>query len=85
MALGEPLSTVQGLLTDVRLPGQSGLDLAAHLRGLYPKLPVLVMSGHVEDPAQQAQLTAGRYPFIAKPFSSQGLLLRLREVLDQRD
>lgn len=83
IALGPALATMQGLLTDVRLPGQSGLDLAAHLRGLYPHLPILVMSGHVEDPAQQAQLTEGRYPFIPKPFSNQGLLLRLREVLDR--
>ncbi|MDX2024405.1 MAG: PAS domain-containing protein [Deltaproteobacteria bacterium] len=83
LALGDALANVQVLLTDVRLPGQSGLDLAAHLRRLYPRLPVLAMSGHVEDPEQQAQLTQGRYPFIAKPFSNQALLLRLREVLDR--
>jgi two-component system, cell cycle sensor histidine kinase and response regulator CckA len=82
LALGDALGTVDMLLTDVRLPGISGLDLAAKLREALPLLPVLVMSGHVEDPRQQAALTAGKYAFLAKPFSLAGLLLRLREVLE---
>jgi PAS domain S-box-containing protein len=82
LALGEALSSVDVLVTDVRLPGISGLDLAAKLRERFPTLPVLTMSGHVEDPRQQAALTAGKYAFLAKPFSLPGLLLRLREVLE---
>jgi PAS domain S-box-containing protein len=80
--LGDALGAIDILLTDVRLPGISGLDLAAQLREKFPLLPVLVMSGHVEDPRQQAALSAGKYAFLAKPFSLQGLLLRLREVLE---
>jgi CheY-like chemotaxis protein len=81
LELGDALASVDILLTDVRLPGISGLDLAAQLREKFPTLPVLTMSGHVEDPRQQAALTAGKYAFLPKPFSLPGLLLRLREVL----
>jgi PAS domain S-box-containing protein len=82
LALGDALASVDVLITDVRLPGISGLDLAAQLRERFPQLPVLTMSGHVEDPRQQAALSAGRYAFLPKPFSLPGLLLRLREVLE---
>ncbi len=82
LALGDVLATVDVLFTDVRLPGESGLGLAITLRQTLPGMKVLVMSGHVEDPEQQTQLADGRYPFLAKPFTVQGLLLRLREVLD---
>ena len=84
LVLGDALAAVDVLLTDVRLPGMSGIDLAAGLRAAFPHLPVLVMSGHVGDPAQQAALSAGKYAFLPKPFSLPGLLLRLREVLDSR-
>jgi two-component system, cell cycle sensor histidine kinase and response regulator CckA len=84
LVLGDALADVDVLLTDVRLPGMSGIDLAAGLRAAFPQLPVLVMSGHVGDPAQQAALSAGKYAFLPKPFSLPGLLLRLREVLDTR-
>lgn len=82
LALGNELNSIDILVTDVRLPGISGLDLAAQLRERFPFLPVLTMSGHVEDPKQQAALTAGKYAFLAKPFSLPGLLMRLREVLE---
>lgn len=82
LSLGDALTEFDVLVTDVRLPGISGLDLAAQLRERFPSLPVLTMSGHVEDPRQQAALTAGKYAFLAKPFSLPGLLLRLREVLE---
>ncbi len=82
LALGDALGSVDIVLTDVRLPGMSGLDLAAGLRAAFPRLPILVMSGHVGDPAEQAALSAGKYAFLPKPFSLPGLLRRLREVLD---
>jgi len=82
LAMGDALDRIDGVLTDVRMPGKSGLAMASELRYRRSDLPILVMSGHVEDPEQQMQLSEGKYPFIAKPFSSGGLLLRMREVLD---
>jgi PAS domain S-box-containing protein len=81
LSIGEGLLQIDLLLTDVQLPGISGLDLAAKLRASFPSLPVLVVSGHVEDPRQQAELSAGTYSFLPKPFSIKELLARLREVV----
>jgi two-component system, cell cycle sensor histidine kinase and response regulator CckA len=82
-ALAMELPALDALLTDVRLPGESGLALARALRTAHTSLAVLVMSGHVADPDQQ-RLAEGEFAFIAKPFSLQGLLLRLREALNER-
>ncbi len=83
LALGEALQSVDLLLTDVRLPGISGLDLVAKLRASFPSLRVLVISGHVEDPAHQAALSAGKHAFLPKPFSLTGLLHRLNQVFER--
>ncbi|MEN9579180.1 MAG: hypothetical protein RJA70_2189 [Pseudomonadota bacterium] len=82
LALGPQLQRIQGVLTDIRLPGKSGLDLAAHLRALDPALPILMMSGHVDNPEHIAALSAGRYPLLNKPFQLDTLARRMREVLD---
>ena len=81
LALGEGLLQIDLLLTDVQLPGASGLDLALKLRASFPSLPVLVVSGHVEDPRQQAELSEGKYSFLPKPYTIKELLARLRDVI----
>lgn len=73
---------IDGVLTDIRLPGKSGLELAALLREQKPALPILVMSGHVDNPEHIAALSAGRYPMLSKPFHVDALARRMREVLD---
>jgi PAS domain S-box-containing protein len=68
------------ILSDVRLPGMSGTELALALEHTGP--PVLLMSGFVEDEEQRSVIATGRVPFIAKPFSRAGLARRLREALE---
>jgi CheY-like chemotaxis protein len=56
------------VLTDVSLPGMSGIDLAKELVKQYPKLPVVISSGYG---AQNMQLALGREPgvfILPKPY-----------------
>lgn len=71
------------LLSDVRLGGLDGISLASEMRVHRPDLPVLLMSGYVEHEAQQEILREGRYSFLPKPFTPDGLVHKVREVLDQ--
>ncbi|MFE3456796.1 response regulator transcription factor [Nocardiopsis aegyptia] len=68
-------------VVDVMLPGRSGLDLVADLRGVVPDLPVLMLTarGAVED--RVAGLRAGADDYVTKPFSLEEVLLRLEAVL----
>ena len=64
------------LLTDVILPGENGRCLAERLRRRSPLLPVLLATGYGEQMARE-----GGEPCLAKPFSSQDLLGKVRELM----
>lgn len=65
------------LLTDIAMPGISGLELAAELRRNHPRLKVLFMSGHLLPSATSADTY-----FIEKPFRPDTLLTQVRALLD---
>jgi two-component system, cell cycle sensor histidine kinase and response regulator CckA len=71
------------VVTDVIMPRMSGPDLAARLRARQPGIRVLYVSGYTADQLQ-AQADLGREAtLLAKPFASDGLLRKVREVLDR--
>jgi PAS domain S-box-containing protein len=72
------------LLTDVVMPDMSGPQLANHLQPLHPQMKVLYMSGYPE-PRQANSPPISDGDFIQKPFTTQKLLGRLREVLEGRE
>jgi PAS domain S-box-containing protein len=69
------------LLTDMVMPGMSGRDLAERLRALRPGLPVLYISGYVQDATARAVLVSEHSAFVAKPFTPELLTDRVRELL----
>jgi CheY-like chemotaxis protein len=71
------------LVTDVIMPRMSGPDLAARLQASQRGIRVLYVSGYTADQLR-AQTELGREAaLLAKPFTSEGLLRKVREVLDQ--
>lgn len=69
------------LLADIVMPGMSGRELAAEFEGLCPRMRVLLMSGYAGQLAW-CQVSPYDKPYLAKPFSVQTLLKRVREILD---
>ncbi len=70
------------LLTDVSLPGLSGVQLAQRLRGVRPQLPVLLMSGYAREEFVSVHPRGLDVPFIPKPFTTRVLAQRLRSLLE---
>jgi DNA-binding response OmpR family regulator len=64
------------LITDLAMPGLSGLELATRLRARNPDLPVLCMSGHTLPSG-----AAEGIHFIEKPFRPDEFLLKVRGLL----
>lgn len=62
------------LLLDVRLRGQSGLDLQTRLSQMGIQIPVIFMTGYGDIPMTVAAMKAGAEDFLAKPFREQDLL-----------
>ena len=62
------------LVLDVRLPGQSGLDLQRELAGAKRQLPIIFITGHGDVPMSVQAMKSGAIEFLMKPFREQDLL-----------
>jgi two-component system, cell cycle sensor histidine kinase and response regulator CckA len=71
------------LLTDVVMPRMGGRELAERLVRQRPRLQVMFMSGYTDDAVVRHGVLATSAAFIQKPFGSESLLAKIREVLEQ--
>ena len=62
------------LVLDVRLPGQSGLDLQRELATADRELPIVFITGHADIPMTVQAMKGGAIEFLTKPFRDQDLL-----------
>jgi len=69
------------LLTDMVMPGMSGVELAQILRKARPGLPVIYMTGYAEFSGKNGEMAEGAAGVLQKPFSRITLLEKVREVL----
>jgi two-component system cell cycle sensor histidine kinase/response regulator CckA len=70
---------IQIVVSDVLMPGMSGIDLARQIENLYRDLPVLLMSGY--SPGDLSMSQAQRFPLLAKPFRAKQLLEAIDKLL----
>jgi len=71
------------LVTDVVMPGMSGIELAAKVNELWPLLPVLFVSGHLDEGSVGRNPMADDADLLAKPFTPDQLGHRVRQALDR--
>ena len=76
---------VRLLLTDVVLPGQNGCDLANDLRAICPNLSIIFVSGYPENAVTRSGIQGDGMAYLPKPFSTQSLMRKVREVLQQTE
>jgi CheY-like chemotaxis protein len=68
------------IISDVRMPGSvDGLGLLARVKAIYPRIPMIIMSGHLEPTFALAQ---GATQFLAKPFAMNVVVNAVRHQLD---
>src|SRR5258708_1274659 len=72
------------LVSDLRLPGMSGLSLMDHAIGTDASLPVILVTGHGDIPMAVDAMRRGAYDFVEKPYSSEQLVDVARRALEQR-
>ncbi|PXW52432.1 response regulator FixJ [Chelatococcus asaccharovorans] len=72
------------IVTDVRMPGMSGIDLLQRLQRADKHLPVIVMTGHGDIPMAVEALKTGAFDFIEKPFSDDQMIAVVRSALEYR-
>ncbi len=72
------------VVTDLRMPGLSGLDLFRRLKALDPDLPVILVTGHGDVATAVDALHEGVYDFIAKPYPAARLMDAVRRAGEKR-
>ena len=81
--LFEENSSIDLLLTDVVMPGASGPELVMHLMERRPTLKVIYMSGYTDEAIVHHGVLDPGIAFLHKPYSSETLARKIREVLDR--
>ena len=71
------------VVTDVVMPKMSGTEVAEWLRREGPEMPILFVSGYVDDRLSASWLTHAHTKFLPKPFTPRSLGAAVRELLDQ--
>ncbi len=71
------------IVTDIRMPEMTGLQLVDRLRAANHRDPVIVITGHADVPLAVEAMKAGVVDFIEKPFDNQRLLMAVRNALAQ--
>ncbi|HEX8739890.1 MAG TPA: nitrogen regulation protein NR(I) [Casimicrobiaceae bacterium] len=76
LAVGAP----QVLVTDIRMPGESGLSLLGELRERHPQIPVIVMTAYSDLDSAVAAFQGGAYEYLPKPFDVEHALALIRRA-----
>ncbi len=72
------------VVSDVRMPGMSGLDLVRHLKTRGSDKPVILITGHGDIDMAVSAIKIGAFDFIEKPFDEKRLLSAIHAAVDKR-
>ena len=72
------------VITDVQMPGMSGIELQSHLIASGDRTPVILITAFPTKDAQERALGAGAFGFLSKPFSEDTLIACLDRALAHR-
>ncbi len=73
----------QVVVSDIRMPGGSGLDLLKELKARYPDLPVIIMTAYSDLESAVAAFQGGAYEYLPKPFDVDHAIDLVRRALDE--
>jgi len=71
------------LITDIRMPGMSGLQLQARLNAEQCRIPTIFITAHGDEEMRLRALRAGAVEFLPKPFDDEVLLESVRAALER--
>ncbi len=73
------------VLSDIRMPGATGLDVLAHARDLDPEIAVILMTAQASLQSAMRAVNEGAYYYLQKPFSNEELLAIVRRAAEARE
>jgi two-component system nitrogen regulation response regulator GlnG len=76
--------TPEVLVSDIRMPGRSGLELLQAVKSRHPAVPVIVMTAYSDLDSAVAAFQSGAYEYLPKPFDIDQAVGLIRRALDER-
>ena len=73
----------QVLISDIRMPGQSGIELLQQVKEKHPAVPVIVMTAYSDLESAVAAFQGGAYEYLPKPFDVDQAVELIRRALDE--
>jgi two-component system response regulator FixJ len=70
------------VISDIRMPGLSGIDLLKRVRETNARLPVIIITGHGDVPLAVEAMKLGAAEFFEKPFQDDQMIAAVRNVLE---
>ena len=68
------------VLSDIKMPGRSGIEMVGDLRRVRPETPVVLMTAFGSIDSAVEAMRAGAFDYITKPFEPEAVLLTLRST-----
>jgi len=75
--------TPQVLVSDIRMPGESGLDLLQTVKNAHPGLPVIIITAFSDLDSAVAAFQGGAFEYLAKPFDIDKAVELIRRALEE--
>ena len=72
------------VLTDMKMPKMSGIELLEKLQQLYPELPVIIMTAYGTVEKAVTAMKKGAFDYILKPFKNEEILVTIAKALEHR-
>jgi DNA-binding NtrC family response regulator len=72
------------VLSDIRMPGKTGIEMVGELRSLRPRTPVILMTAFGSIDSAIGAMRAGAFDYITKPFEPETALITVERALEQR-
>jgi two-component system nitrogen regulation response regulator GlnG len=73
----------QVLVSDIRMPGTSGIDLLTNVKERYPNLPVIIMTAYSDLDSAVSAFQGGAFEYLPKPFDVDRAVELIRRALDE--
>ena len=77
--------TVHVVIMDVKMPGMGGVAALAHMRKDWPRIPVILLSGHADMQTAVTAMESGAFGYLMKPVDFEELLFKLRMLPPRSD
>jgi signal transduction histidine kinase len=72
------------IITDLRMPGKSGVDLLRHVKADYPDVEVIILTGYGELETAMKAVELGAFAYVVKPFNYEAMLEYVAKALEKR-